>query len=50
VIESLYTALALVANEEVRRHFLGESFELDAAARDAQAGGDHHSVSAFASS
>lgn len=41
---------SLVANEEVRRHFLGESFELDAAARDARSDAEQHSISAVASS
>ena len=43
------TAASLVANEEVRRHFLGESFELDAALPDAASAPDHHTAPAFAS-
>ena len=43
------TAASLVANEDVRRHFLGESFELDAALPDAASAPDHHTAPAFAS-
>ena len=43
------SAPALVANEEVRRHFLGESFELDDTVRGAPSDANQHAVSAFAS-
>jgi lipopolysaccharide export system ATP-binding protein len=43
------SAATLVANEEVRRHFLGESFELDAAAHGAPSEADLRGVAALAS-
>ena len=42
------SAPTLAANEEVRRHFLGESFELDAATRGATSAPNPHAAVAFA--
>jgi lipopolysaccharide export system ATP-binding protein len=43
------SAATLVANEEVRRHFLGESFELDSVAHAAQSEAEAHDAAALVS-